>query len=253
MNTKDILDADSALSTLDYVSDFQNKAQSIKRFIGNPYVEGDNIAEHLSRLARLLICIAPDLKIEFPDNQNLIENIMVTLLVHDDDEVIDGFDIPTAMKDHNVKDGEEIMKFDYSISTLSKSTKEYLGDAFKSFRKKESLSAKIAKALDNIAGNQLVIEQKIGLINPDQARFAIEYAEKVRGVSYATDALVDAQIRQIVYWREKAKDLLDGDDEFDSVMVSTSLSKEKLIELLGIDVTTHILDKARINLSLIDL
>lgn len=238
-------DTPSALNTLNYISDFQNKAQSIKRFVGNPYVEGDNIVEHLSRLARLLICIAPDLKVEFPDKSNLIEEVLVTLLVHDDDEVIDGFDIPTAMKDHNVKDGEEIMKFDYSISNLSESTKEYLGNAFKSFRKKDSLSAKIAKALDNIAGNQLVIEQKIGLINPDQARFAIEYAEKVRGVSCATDVLVDAQVNQIVDWREKAKIDLDG--------VVIDLSKEKLMELLNVDVLTHVLDRTRINMPLSEL
>jgi 5'-deoxynucleotidase YfbR-like HD superfamily hydrolase len=238
-------DTPSALNILNYISDFQNKAQSIKRFVGNPYVEGDNIAEHLSRLARLLICIAPDLKVEFPDNQNLIEEVLVTLLVHDDDEVIDGFDIPTAMKDHNVKDGEEIMKFDYSISNLSESAKEYLGKAFKSFRKKDSLSAKIAKALDNIAGNQLVIEQKIGLINPDQARFAIEYAEKVRGISTAIDVLVDAQINQIVDWRQKAKVDLDG--------VVVNLSKEKLMELLSVDVLAHVLDRARINVPLSEL
>lgn len=153
------MNKNDALNTLNYVSNFQNKAQSIKRFVGNPYVEGDNIAEHLSRLARLLICVAPNLKTEFQDEKDLIENIMVSLLVHDDDEVIDGFDIPTAMKDHNIKDGEEIMKFDYSISNLADDNRKYLSDAFKSFRNKDSLFAKIAKALDNIVGNQLVIEQ----------------------------------------------------------------------------------------------
>ena len=90
-----------------------------------------------------------------------------------------------------------------------------------------------------------MIEQKIGLINPDQARFAIEYAEKVRGVSCATDALVDAQVNQIVDWREKAKIDLDG--------VVVDLSKEKLMELLNVDVLTHILDRARINMVLSEL
>jgi 5'-deoxynucleotidase YfbR-like HD superfamily hydrolase len=242
MNKEDFKDG---IAILNYVSSFQNKAESIKRFVGNPYVEGDNIAEHLSRLARLLICVAPDLKEEFPNDTNLIENIMVTLLVHDDDEVIDGFDIPTAMKDHNIKDGEEISKFDYSVSTLSDKTKKYFSDAFKSFRQKETLAAKIAKALDNLAGNQLVIEQKIGLINPDQARFAIEYAEKVRGVSKTTDMLVDAQISQIVEYRENMKSDLN--------LANVSIPKEKLVELLGVDVWNHVLDRAKINLGLTDL
>ena len=73
-----------ATKILEFVSNFQTKAQTIKRYEGNPYVEGDNIAEHLSRVARLLICIAPDLKKEFPNNPSLIEEILVCLLVHDE-------------------------------------------------------------------------------------------------------------------------------------------------------------------------
>lgn len=225
---------------LDLISSFQIKAQNIRRYEGNPYVSGDNIAEHLLRLARLCISIGQDLKKEFPNDPQIIENLLVTLLVHDDDEVIDGFDIPTSMKTHNAKDQEEIERFNQSISSLNDETKKYLGNAFGSFRRKDTFVAKIAKVLDNIAGNQLVIEQKVGLINPDQARFAIEYVEKVRGVSKTTDGLINAQIQQIIEYREYA---VGNPGELKGL-------PEKSKELLKIDITKHILDKSKINVNL---
>jgi hypothetical protein len=57
--------------------------------------------------------------------------------------------------------------------------------------------------------------------------------------------LVDAQINQIVDWRQKAKVDLDG--------VVVNLSKEKLMELLSVDVLAHVLDRARINVPLSEL
>ncbi len=225
-------------NVLKYVSEFQTRAQSIKRYEGNPYVSGDNIAEHISRLARLLISIAPQLKIEFSDKPDLIEEVLVTLFIHDDDEVIDGYDIPTALKVHNMKDDEEIVKFEQSISSLGEGAKKYLVPFFTSFRKRDSLVAKISKALDNIAGNQLVIEQEIGLINPDQARFAIEYVEKVRGVSKTIDSLIEAQIEQVLEYRKQAI----------ANLKSPPNSAEEM--LLKIDVLNHSLDEAKINLPL---
>ncbi len=222
---------------LKYVSEFQIKAQNIKRFEGNPYVSGDNIAEHLSRLARLLISIAPQLKVEFPDQQNLVEDVLVTLLIHDDDEVIDGFDIPTALKVHNAKDEEEVMKFEQSVSSLGEDGKKYLVPLFTSFRKKDSLVSKIAKALDNIAGNQLVIEQEIGLINPDQARFAIEYVEKVKGISKTIGSLIEAQIEQVIEYRKQA-------------LINLKNLPNNAERLLKIDILNHAFDKAKVNLPL---
>jgi 5'-deoxynucleotidase YfbR-like HD superfamily hydrolase len=229
-----------ATKILEFVSNFQNKAQTIERFVGNPYVKGDNIAEHLARMARLFLYIIPDLKKEFPNEKDLIENTVSCLLVHDDDEVIDGFDIPTALKKHNVKDDEEILKFRQAVTDLPKDTGEHLILAFSTFRKKDSLPAKIAKALDNLVGNQFVIEQKIGLVNPDQTRFAIEYAEKVKGTSKVIDTLVDAQIDQIIECR---KQLRKNPSEI-------GLQKEKADAFLEIDVMTHKLNKDKINLPL---
>lgn len=205
---------------LDLVANFQVKAQTIKRYDKNPFVVGDNIAEHLARAARLLVYITPNLQQEFPGEPGLVEEVFSCLLVHDDDEIIVGFDIPTGIKNHNANDGEEIKQFSEAVSGLPEPVKEFLISRFSSFRNKDGLAAKIAKALDNITGNQLVIEQG-GLVNPDSARFCIEYAEKVKGVSKTIDALVEAQVQQVIGWRKKAK------------------------ELLEIDVATHTLDKSK--------
>lgn len=205
---------------LDLVANFQIKAQTIRRYDKNPFVVGDNIAEHLARAARLLVYITPDLKAEFSDQVELVEEVFSSLMVHDDDEIVVGFDIPTGIKNHNANDGEEIKQFSEAVSSLPEPVKEFLINRFSSFRKKDSLAAKIAKALDNITGNQLVIEQG-GLVNPDSARFCIEYAEKVKGVSKTIDAIIEAQVQQIIDWRNKAK------------------------ELLEIDVATHRLDKSK--------
>lgn len=195
---------------LDLTASFQVKAQTIRRYDKNPFVVGDNIAEHVARVARLLAYITPDLKKEFPDQPELVGEIFSCLLVHDDDEVIVGFDIPTGIKNHNTNDGEEISQFSEAVSSLPEHVQKFLISRFSSFRNRDSVAAKIAKALDNIAGNQLVIEQG-GLVNPDSARFCIEYAEKVKGTSKTIDALVDAQVQQVIDWRKKAKELLEVD------------------------------------------
>lgn len=229
----------NAKAVLEFLSDFQNKAQNIKRYEGNPYVEGDSIAEHLSRIARLVLYIAPQLKKEFPDDTYLIENILVTVLIHDDDEIIDGFDIPTAIKNHNSKDDEEIFSFKNNLNTLDKYTQDYLVTYFGSFRKKDTRAAKIAKVLDNIVGNQLVVEQRRGLINPHQAKFAIEYIEKVKGISNTTDNLIFAQIEQIISLRKEMSELQNLSE------------KEK--NLLNIDILNFSLEKEKINIPIEEL
>lgn len=229
---------------LDLVAHFQIEAQKIMRYEKNPFVDGDSIAEHLARAARLLVYITPDLKQEFPDQPGLVEEIFSRLMVHDDDEINAGFDISTAVKVHNENDGEEIEQFTKAVSGLPAHIREFLIECFSSFRKRDTLAAKIAKALDNITGNQLVIEQGIGLINPDSARFCIEYAEKVRGISKTIDALVDAQIQQII---ELRVEFLNNKTWLEGIKDSLGLSDiEKLEELLTIDMTTHVLDKSKV-------
>lgn len=236
---------------LDLVADFQTKAQKIIRYNNNPYVSGDNIAEHLSRISRLLVYISQDLKDEFPDNAGIIEDIFYCVIIHDDDEIISGFDIPTAIKDHNSKDDQEVEYFSKSVSSLDENSANFLISKFISFRKKDTLPAKIAKALDNISGNQLVVEQKIGLINPDTARFCIEYVLKVKGISKVIDSLVDAQINQIIEFREMLK---LNSEEIENINISLNLNNSKKIkDLLDIDVTNHVLDKSKVYTPIIKL
>lgn len=227
---------------LNYVGEFQTKAQKVMRYIGNPYVKGDNVAEHIARLVRLVVCIAPMLKQEFPDEKDLVEKLFATVILHDDDEVIDGFDIITSKKEHNVKDNEEIKKFSNAVQNLDKETQEYVIDLFSSFRKKDTLVSKIAKALDNIAGNQLVIEQQIGLINPHQAKFSIEYVLKVKGISKTVDNLIEAQVKQIIDYRKNTL----------SDFERTDLPKQAK-KLLEIDVLDFSIEKEKINTPLEEL
>jgi hypothetical protein len=102
-----------------------------------------------------------------------------------------------------------------------------------------------------------VVEQKVGLINPDEALFALEYVRSVRGVSKTTDALVDAQIRQIIDGREA----LRTDPKLECYLLVSRLcgfnEREKAVkkaqELLSIDILKHTLDVKKINKSLKEL
>lgn len=238
-------------AVLDLTAHFQKEAEKILRYDKNPFVKGDSIAEHLARAARLLTYIAPGLKEEFPDQPSLIGDIFVCLMVHDDDEIIVGFDIPTAIKNHDVNNDEEISAFVQAVSGLSDDRQKFLIDTFSSFRNKSSLAAKIAKAIDNITGNQLVIEQGIGLVNPDSARFCIEYAQKVTGVSKVIDALVSAQIEQVVEGREKLKS-----DQLEIERIGKIFNlpdTSKVEELLNIDVMSHVLNKNKVYTTIAEL
>lgn len=236
---------------LDLVEFFQTRGQKVIRYKKNPFVDGDNVIEHLARVARLLVYISSDLQREFSDQTTLIQEIFTCLIVHDDEEIIDGFDVSTVTKVHDVDNDAEIKKFSSNISTLSARTQEVLVEAFSSFRHKSSLPAKIAKAIDNITGNQLVIEQRIGLINPDSARFCIEYAQKVTGTSKVIDALIQAQIEQVLEGRAKLK--ADKEELMRISNASGLPDTSKIEELLDVDVMTHTLDKDKAYTPLVEL
>lgn len=190
---------------LELVSNFQNEAQRVRRFDANPFVCGDNIAEHIARGVRLIAYIAPKLINEFPEEKNLIEDLLFTFIIHDDDEILSGRDITTFIKSHNVNDNSEVAQFTHAVSSLDKNTREFLISRFSAFRNKSSFGAKLAKQIDNIIGNQLVIEQKVGLIAPYSAKFVVDYVTKVRELSGSKtmQSLVDAQIQQVKTIREE--------------------------------------------------
>lgn len=238
-----MLDVRGAEKILDFVGDFQTRSEKVMRFVGHPYVEGDSVAEHLTRLQRLLVYVTPFLKEEFPKERSLIEDISRILLLHDDDEIIVGFDVITQIKPHT-NDKEEVREFRKQVGKLGKKVADFLTESFEAFRLKETRASKIAKALDNLAGNQVLVEQRLALINPDATKFTVEYAKKVRGASKTTDALVDAQIKQILDYRKFLKtnkqelarliDLLKikNEKKYEEVIVRAS-------QLLQIDISLH--------------
>ena len=249
-----------ASEILDTLSDFHLGAEKVYRYIGDPYVEGDNIAEHTARTIRLAIYTMPFLLAEFanhPEVKHFAEDLYVTILTHDDDEIAVGFDIISMNKNHNSKDQEEIDSVNKKMKNLPTLSREYVIKLFSSFRRKDTLVAKIAKAFDNITGNQLVAEQKLGLVAPDAAKFAIWYMEKVRGVSKTTDSLIDALIKQIIDYREFAKKndaeleiLIDKSLKQEGCNLSRSDLKDLIKKLLDIDILSHELEKDKININL---
>ena len=232
---------------LDFVGEFATKAGKIRRFEAHPYVDGDSLSEHHHRLQRLLVCIAPYLKEEFPEEKDLIENISMILTLHDDDEIMVGFDVTTQLKNHDTAFEEEVSDFKKAVLKLGNESQNFMIPAFAAFRMRESRAAKIAKALDNLAGNQVLVEQKFALINPNPSKFTMNYAEKVHGASRATDALIDAQLSQIVEYR---KYLRAHPEEIEPLLAPLKISDEKekqrvlkkAKELLEIDVVTHVWD-----------
>jgi 5'-deoxynucleotidase YfbR-like HD superfamily hydrolase len=191
----------NAKATLDLTSKLHLSAERVKRFHNNPHVlDGDSIASHLSRICRLAAYILPTLLDEFKEHaeeKNLREGLLLMCLFHDDDEIIAGKDEITFTKQHNVHDDHEIAAFKQAHQELGTLTADILSNYFEQFRHKSTLTAKIAKVLDNLVGNQVAIEHKIGMVNPDYALICIEYVEKVKGVSQTTDALIDQQIEEI--------------------------------------------------------
>jgi hypothetical protein len=249
-------------NVLQTTSVFQNGAQDVLRYENNIYVDGDNVAEHIARGCRLIAYISPLLLEEFPKEKNLIQDIFSTFVVHDDDEIIDGKDIVTYNKAHNVKDNKEIEMFFQSTNNLDKSIKMYIQDMFKSFRHKDSLAAKISKQIDNIVGNQLVIEQKIGLISHRIAKFAIDYVTKVRELSGSSTMmkLIDAQIQQV---HEERKIIISNEELLDDLLTnyikknSQNLSlaelKKQATKLLHVELAKITLDGVDVGAKLEDI
>lgn len=240
------MDKKTAKSILDFTGRFSVRAGKIKRFEAHSCVDGDTLAEHHHRLQRLLACIAPHLKHEFPKEKDLVGKISIILTLHDDDEIMVGYDVTTQLKNHNGSEYEkEIRDYKKATTKLGKKTQGFLVPIFAAFRHRNTRATKIAKALDNLAGNSVLIEQKFALINPNSTKFTIEYAEKVLGASKTTDALVDTQIKQMVEYR---KYLLKYPKEVEKLLnhnlkIHDLKEKRRVLikakELLKIDVLKH--------------
>src|SRR3989344_4160953 len=127
---------------LDFVGEFATKAGKIRRFEAHPYVDGDSLSEHHHRLQRLLVCIAPYLKEEFPEEKDLIENISMILTLHDDDEIMVGFDVTTQFKNPDESWDTEVEDFKKAVTKLGEASRGFMIPAFAAFRMRESRAAK---------------------------------------------------------------------------------------------------------------
>lgn len=192
-------------SILQLTGEFQHGAEQVLRYEGNPYVEGDTVAEHIARGVRLITYLVPHLNAEFPEEENLAVDLYGIFTLHDDDEVLEGSDIVTYEKAHNTADGREVNQLKHALNELDHASSAYAVDLFRQFRTKDTLAAKIAKQIDNLLGNQLVIEQQIGLIAPYTAKFSAWYVSSVRELSGSDTirALIDAQIEMVHEGRRK--------------------------------------------------
>jgi 5'-deoxynucleotidase YfbR-like HD superfamily hydrolase len=246
-----------ASDIINTVQVFHLGAEKVLRYSKNPYVEGDNLAEHLSRMARLAVYAMPFFLVEFKNEPSLAQDIYTTVITHDDDEIACGFDVVTFLKNHNSKDQEEIDSIRAKMGSLPPLSVDYVLNKFSSFRKKDTLAARITKVFDNVTGNQLVIEQKLGIVAPDLAKFTFNYAEKTKGVSKTTDSIIDAQLKQIIDYRSFAK---DNESELD-ILIEKSLKQEgcelsdgelKIIikKLLEVDILSHELDSSKISFNI---
>lgn len=249
-----------ALSILETTSDFQLGAEKVERFVGCPYVDGDNVALHTARSVRIAIYAMPFILKEFsnhPDIENLAENIYATTLIHDDEEIAQGFDIISPLKNHNADVEGEIDLVKDRMKNLPAASSTYAIERFSSFRKRDALYSKISKAIENLASNQLVIEQKLGLVTPDSVKFAIDFVDKFKGFSNTTDIFIDAQITQMTDYRSFAK---NSENEID-FLVDKSLTQEgcklskddlKILikKLLEVDMSSHELDKSKIQFNI---
>jgi 5'-deoxynucleotidase YfbR-like HD superfamily hydrolase len=258
--SKSKLTIKNASRILDTLSEFHLGSEQVYRFVGYPHVDGDNIAEHTSRAIRLAIYTMPFILEEFndhPERVNLAENIYATILTHDDEEIAQGFDIISPFKNHNANTQGEIDLVDKKMKNLPDVSRKYVINFFTSFRKRDTLASRIAKACDNIGGNQPVLEQKLGLVPPDSARFALEFVEKVRGTSKTTDLLIDAHIKDIFDYRKFAKNseaeqkiLIDKAFQQEGCNLSRNTLKILINQLLDIDISLYSMDKNKVTLKL---
>jgi 5'-deoxynucleotidase YfbR-like HD superfamily hydrolase len=247
---------EDAKNIIEVTTDMHLGAEKVERYVGNPHVEGDNLAEHTSRMARMAVYIMPFILEEFKNHSEigtLAQDIYATIITHDDDEVAQGYDIITVTKNHNSRNQEEIDFVKEKIKNLPPQSFELEMRLFSDFRKKDTLASRITKALDNITGNQLVYEQKMELVSPDGAKFLIWYAENVRGISRTTDMLVDSQIQRTLAYRNFAK---NSDSEIDLLTeialqqegcnIGRSEMKDLVKRLLAVDLDSYELDKNRV-------
>lgn len=255
-----VLTPEEALQTLQYVSDMSVQGDTVMRYLGNPHVtRKDSVNEHIARITRFATIIRPLLKAEFAHDPVMLEelnHLQTVVCVHDDEEILQRADIATFAKQHDVDNDKEIALIRAHLRSLTAAERDYVIRYFTFFRKRKELEgapkklADIAKVLDNLVGNQLAIEERVGLIQPDYAICCLEYIRPYAGqVCKTIDSFIQAQLKQI--WDIRASMHTDGTigrlatlwageqkDTHDALIV-------RIRAQLAVNLNTHTFDKAR--------
>jgi hypothetical protein len=180
-------------SSLQLANLLNNKARKVVRYVQNPHVTGDNIAEHLAFGYRYIIYLSPKLRREFSNSKDFIFRLLNSFLVHDNDEILQEEDISTFKQDHNadnmsVINRQKKLYSDYGIDCAKTNI-----DFFEAYKAKSDLIAKITKAIDAIIGTEFAVEQKIGMINPFYYIMCQNYLNQHLGVS----KVIDEEIKKL--------------------------------------------------------
>lgn len=264
-------DIHTARETLEYVSEMSLGGAKVGRFESNPHVfRKDNVLEHIGRMARAAAAVLPLLRAEFADEPEVLEALWllpVVVTLHDDEEILQGADITTFQKAHDIENDKEIelVKAHLASCNLHSSQQEFLLNAFATFRNRDKatpalcLVGYIAKVLDNLIGNQLVIEDELGMVQPDSVLFCRDYIRKFKGkvqykgrVCETTDALIEAQEQQMVEIRLhlQSEKEIERLAKFHATRLGGAVSEEKLAQhiraQLSVSLDTHQYNKDRV-------
>ncbi len=184
-------------------SSLQVWAQKSRRFVGNPHVDGDTVAEHVDRMTRIAVMTLPALWKEFPDKKDELCPLVPMIVVHEMGEMSVHGDVAAFIKDYGAIESRELQTVKSYTERLPKDSGEFILQLYNEHEDQHSLVAKLTKAFDRLATTAPVIEQKIGVIQPDYAKLSVEYVQKQLGVSNTTDKLIKAQINRILRLRKK--------------------------------------------------
>ncbi len=251
---------EEASQTLQYVSDMSVQGRTIIRYLGNPHVtRKDSVHEHIARITRFATIILPLLRAEFAHDPAMLEelnHLQTMVCVHDDEEILQRADIATFAKQHDSNNDKEIALIRAHLGSLTATEREYVLKYFILFRKRKELEgapkklADIAKVLDNLVGNQLAIEDQVGLIQPDYTICCLDYIRPYEGqVCKTMDVFIQAQLKQMLAMRESMRTdgtigrlatLWAGEQKntYDTLIV-------RIRDQLAVNLDTHTFDKTR--------
>lgn len=138
-----------------------------------------------------------------------------------------------------------------SLKSLTKAQQKYVIKNFGDFKKRKGTVALVAKVIDRITGTQLSIEQGYGVMQPDAAKFSIEYISAFKGGSKTTDTLIQAQIQLIHDLRKEYTTDIRRVEKMAKQLKERCAKSEKelesiILKLAKIDLEEYNYDRSRV-------